>query len=285
MQIAERNDVLKIQHMPGSNALRDTSGEVHALEICAHTILLDGQAVTVRLAAESLLWERTGLVGDEPASIVTTPDALWYALAGEGATPSPAEAGRFLAENLARWLEQLRLRHLVQRLASEFEQQAHPLALPQPRLDPFVEEAIARLSQTPSWEKIIALAQVLERPVENVLALLRQRGKDVPENAQKGIEPLQPVDEDDGREPVTDQLEPLPGRFRWTPDLEQVLTDAYLATPMEQSTFAAAREIARRYGWPEASVDYKIRALNLPAQRTEKFRQREPEASGGQEGD
>lgn len=282
------DDVLQIPLPRGRTALKDRSGEAHVLEIGAHTILLDGQAATVRLAAESLLWERVGLVGDESASLLTTPDALWYTLAGEGATPSPAEAGRFLAENLARWLEQQHLHHLVQRLASEFEQHAQPLALPQPRLDPFVEEAIARLPQAPPWEKITALAQVLEQPVPDVLVLLRQRGKDVPENKQQRSEPLQAAEEENERESVTDQLEPLPGHslvFRWTAELERELTEAYLATPIEQSTFAAAKEIARLYGWPQTSVDYKIRALKLPARRAEQSRQREPEAPGDQEGD
>jgi hypothetical protein len=194
----------------------------------------------------------------------------WYAVAGTDAAPTASEAGRLLAAHLAHWNDEQRLRALVQSFSRLVGDEARALILPQPRLDPFIEAALARCEEQPGLAKVEALAQVLDQPPALVIAWLKLRGKTVvlPEKAPEAAR------SDEGRagdaqvEEYEAQAAPAKRvMFRWTDERIEQLTTAFLATPLDQSVSSAAKAIAEGHQWPTESTEYKIYHLDLPQKR------------------
>src|SRR5579875_1947031 len=140
--------------------LIDTQGCSHALQLHEDRLLLDQQPVlTIQQAAVIVFVISEGQ--EQGQEIACTPQACWDAFAGAGAIPTAAEAGRLLADHLAHWIDEQRLRVFLQAFIGD---RAPALLLPQPRLDPFVEAALSRCEPTPTLAKVEALAQVLDQP-------------------------------------------------------------------------------------------------------------------------
>src|SRR5579875_43416 len=136
--------------------LIDTQGCSHALQLHEDRLLLDQQPVlTIQQAAVIVFVISEGQ--EQGQEIACTPQACWDAFAGAGAIPTAAEAGRLLADHLAHWIDEQRLRVFLQAFIGD---RAPALLLPQPRLDPFVEAALSRCEPTPTLAKVEALAQV-----------------------------------------------------------------------------------------------------------------------------
>src|SRR5579883_1941033 len=246
--------------------LIDTQGRSHALLLQDDRLLLDQQPVlTIQQAAVIVF-----VIGEGQEEVACTPQACWDAFAGVGAIPTAAEAGRLLAHHLAHWIDEQRLRGVLQAFSHLIADQAPPLLLPQRRLDPFIEAALARCEPTPTLAKVEALAQVLDQPPAQIAAWLRQRGKTVrlPED------PPQPQEGDDRRGPGAD----APGhegaatsakrlKFHWTSQMIEQLSAAFLSTPADQSIRGAAKAIAEQQSWPVECVVSKLYQLALPRKR------------------
>src|SRR5579875_145882 len=248
--------------------LIDTQGCSHALQLHEDRLLLDQQPVlTIQQAAVIVFVISEGQ--EQGQEIACTPQACWDAFAGAGAIPTAAEAGRLLADHLAHWIDEQRLRVFLQAFIGD---RAPALLLPQPRLDPFVEAALSRCEPTPTLAKVEALAQVLDQPPALVAAWLRQRGKTVllPEEAP---EAASSDSEEEGRAGVgveKHEAQSAPTKrvmFRWTSERIERLTAEFLTTPPDQSVSSAAKAIAGRHRWPAESTEYKIYHLGLPQQR------------------
>jgi hypothetical protein len=246
--------------------LIDTCGACHLLQIQDDQLALDQRPILSIRLAESLVI----FTPDDGQEIACLPEACWYAIAGADAVPTASEAGQLLAAHLAHWNDEQRLRALVQSLSRLVRDEARTLILPQPRLDPFIEAALARCEEQSPLSKVEALAQVLDQPPSLVIAWLKLRGKTVllPEEA------LEATGSDDGRDLETDtgrhEAAMIPAKrvmFRWTDERIEELTTAFLATPPDQSISAAAKAIAERHQWPAESTEYKIYHLDLPQKR------------------
>jgi hypothetical protein len=246
--------------------LIDTCGACHLLQIQDDQLALDQHQVLSICQVENLVIFAT----DDGQEIACLPEACWYAIAGADAAPTATEAGRLLAAHLAHWNDEQRLRTLVQSLSRLVDDEARALILPQPRLDPFIEAALARCEEQPPLSKVEALAQVLDQPPALVMAWLKLRGKTVllPEEAPEA------ADSDDGRAGDVDveehEAQAAPTKrlmFRWSSERIALLTAEFLATPLDQSVSSAAKAIAERHQWPAESTEYKIYHLDLPQKR------------------
>jgi len=245
--------------------LADTFGSCHTLQVSSDLLMLDQHPVRGVRRQEGLVT----FVSDDQ-EVACTPEDCWYAVAGAGAVPTVAEVGRLLADHLAHWNDEQRLQVLAQSLSRLIGEQTPVLLLPQPRLDPFIEAALARCEPTPTLAKVEALAQVIDQPPALVVAWLQLRGKTVllPDETPKaeGSEDRQAPETRAGKRKAA-AAKASRVMFRWTGEMIRQLAAAFLATPLDQSISAAAKAIAEHHSWPAESVEYKIYHLDLPSQR------------------
>jgi hypothetical protein len=238
--------------------LIDTCGACRLLQIQGDQLALDQRPILSIRLAESLVIFTT----DDGQEVACLPEACWYAIAGADAVPTATEAGRLLAAHLAHWNDEQRLRALVQSFSRLVGEQTSSLILPQPRLDPFIEAALARCEEQPQLAKVEALAQVLGQPPALVMTWLKLRGKTVvlPEEASKATDA--DVEAHGAQAAPTKRV-----MFRWSSERIALLTAEFLAMPLDQSISAAAKIIAERHQWPAESTEYKIYYLDLPQKR------------------
>jgi hypothetical protein len=249
----------------------DTHGHAHTLHIAIDSLLLDQrQVIEISRTAEHLLFTAP------ETQIAVSLESVWDAAVGHGVAPTMREASKLLADNLIHWHELFRLRAMLQVVCQQAARPLPELFLPQPHLDPFVEEALMRCEPHPTTTKIAALAQILDLSSERVQQLLCERGKALADTEQapqqEAFAPALPAWETP--EPATGAPtapeENTPAKrplFRWTPDMIEVLTDEFRAAPAEQGSNLIARTIAQQHGWPTAKVNYKIYQLHLPDRR------------------
>ena len=268
-----------------SHILIDTTGTGHTCEISKGGVLLDGILVHVVLDVPGYV---AFVSGDE--KIVCTSAALWYTFAGADVSPTATDAGQQLAENIARWTTIQQSLVLIQAfegqaktMVEHMEALPSSLHLPTPRLDAFSEEALARCDVHPTHAQVQALAHVLGQSIETIIAWLKERGKIVagvetvlPRNATTsvgqvgdvvvrkrhslhvaGSQTLEAV-----HSSVSSSSTAKRTMFRWTPELIELLTDAFLSKS-DGNVRATAQAIATEHGWPMKAVEYKIYDLHL----------------------
>jgi hypothetical protein len=274
--------------------ITDEHGESHCFQMEGNRLLLDQRPITAIHVDERQV---TFVIDHERDEMTCALEACWYAFAGQGATPTAREAGQFLAAHLAHQTMVQHLCVLMQPLSLLIGAQP-TLILPRPRLDPFIEAALDRCEQTTTLEKVTALAQVIDRPVELIITWLQQRGKTVvlpgkPEGEPEGNGENDPPPEmeDKAKEVTTEPLtareaggieEGTPGKFSWSAQMLAQLRDDFLAMPATLSIDAAAQTIAERNNWPVEKTKNKIRNLHLnPLRKAQEESSRLPEQSGG----
>ncbi len=256
-----------------TSTLIDILGSHHVLEIQDDHLVIDQYPVSAIRQAETVIFVTT-----DRQEIVCTPEACWYAVAGSTVAPTAAEAGQLLVSNLSYWNDTLRLHALTQSLFRLVGEQAPVLILPQTRIDPFIEAALARLPQEPTLTRVTALAQVIDQPLALVIGWLQQRGKtvQVPEQQSSADTSEEGAALNTEALPVLGVTSPAPSAkrsmFRWTAEMVQELTTEFLASPLDQSISATARTIAVKHDWPADKLEYKIYQLDLPELRQEQHR-------------
>ena len=272
-----------------SHIVIDTTGIGHTCEMSNDGVLLDGILVRVVLDIPGYV---AFINGDE--KIVCTSAALWYAFAGADVSPTATDAGQQLAENIARWTTIQHSLVLIQAfegqaktMVEHIEALPSSLHLPTPRLDAFSEEALARCDVHPTHAQVQALAHVLDQTVETIITWLKERGKSVvgvettiSSNSiasagqvgdvvvrRKSLLHVAGTEETETLRPSTSSNTTTKRTmFRWTPELVELLTDAFLSK-LEGNVHATALAIATEHNWPVKAVEYKIYDLQLPGQK------------------
>ncbi|MGH2496531.1 MAG: hypothetical protein ACRDIV_17675 [Ktedonobacteraceae bacterium] len=153
--------------------MSDHEGGSHVMTVEARALCLDGDpADIVAIAAQQISF------ATKDGTIACPVDAFGEALLG-GNTPTSADLGQQLGQNLARWYAQTRLVERlraalreVQATLDEYEQERPELLLPQMRLDPYMVRVLESYKGTEESAQAIAL--VLDRPIEQIRAMLAQ---------------------------------------------------------------------------------------------------------------
>lgn len=273
-----------------SHVLLDATGKGYTCEMSIDGVLLDGLLMSIVLATPGHIT----FVSDAE-TILCTPASLWYAFAGSGVSPTAADCGQLLAENLARWSaaqHSLTTLHALEHQAKMVVEhmQALPSSpyVPTPRLDAFTEEALSRCDIHPTHAQVQALAHVLDQTVETIITWLKDRGKivvgvettfspdgtasarqvgDVVVRRKSPLHVAGTQEIEAARPPASSSIGAAKRTmFRWTPALVELLTAAFLSKP-DGNVRATAQAIATQHDWPMKAVEYKIYDLQLPGKK------------------
>jgi hypothetical protein len=249
----------------------DTAGAPHALMIDSTGMLLNGKRCRLMLKDTQITFISSDPT-DEPVTV--TPAALWHALAvGD---PDDQAAGLAQASALMYWIAMQEMGQVMARLRLQLDALERQLGLfaqaPLPTFcfDAFTLQLLRTYDGT--QEHLEALVRLLKQPLETVIAWLAKLGLITAEPEQEQQQHAQQAEAcAEGRTPPeatpTGESREV---FRWTPEMTQQLTAAFLASD-ELSVSEASRAIATRYGWPLERVLYKIYYLKLPQQRPQRL--------------